>query len=102
MLRTSEITDIFNTFDEIYFVFTEKSKYPLSITCFILANFSIVLSLSFEFSFSSIKLFCILTVVFNAICSPLSPLKFYFNSMYLKLLIFQSNLSGEQKKFLEI
>ena len=29
VLRTREISDIFNTFDEIYLVFTEKSKYPL-------------------------------------------------------------------------
>ena len=31
VLRTREITDIFNTFDEIYLVFTSKSKYPLCI-----------------------------------------------------------------------
>ena len=32
VLRTREITDIFNTFDEIYLVFTsKKSKYPLYI-----------------------------------------------------------------------
>ena len=29
VLRTREISDIFNTFDEIFLVFTEKSKYPL-------------------------------------------------------------------------
>ena len=29
MLRTHEFTDIFSTFDEIYLVFTSKSKYPL-------------------------------------------------------------------------
>ena len=29
MLCTRETTDIFNTFDEIYLVFTSKSKYPL-------------------------------------------------------------------------
>ena len=28
-LRTREITDIFNAFDEIYLVFTSKIKYPL-------------------------------------------------------------------------
>ena len=28
-LRTREISDIFNTYDEIYLVFTEKNKYPL-------------------------------------------------------------------------
>ena len=31
MLRTREITDIFRTFDEIYLVFTSKSKYSLFI-----------------------------------------------------------------------
>ena len=29
VLRTREISDIFNTFDEIFMVFTEKRKYPL-------------------------------------------------------------------------
>ena len=29
VLRTREITDIFNAFDEIYLVFTLKSEYPL-------------------------------------------------------------------------
>ena len=31
VLRTCEITYIFNTFDEIYLVFISKSEYPLSI-----------------------------------------------------------------------
>ena len=31
VLRTHEITDIFNTFDKIYLVFYSKSKYPLFI-----------------------------------------------------------------------
>ena len=29
MLRTRENSDVFNTLDEIYLVFTSKSKYPL-------------------------------------------------------------------------
>ena len=29
VLRTREISDIFNTFDEIYLVSPQKSKYPL-------------------------------------------------------------------------
>ena len=29
VLHTREISYIFNTFDEIYLVFTQKSKYPL-------------------------------------------------------------------------
>ena len=30
-MRTREIAGIFNTFDEIYLIFTEKSQYPLFI-----------------------------------------------------------------------
>ena len=32
VLRTREITDIFNTFDGIYLVFTSKGKYPVSVS----------------------------------------------------------------------
>ena len=53
VLRIREMTDIFNTFDEIYFVFTSKSKYPLLILreiCIyiILKNsFHVILSIMF-------------------------------------------------------
>ena len=34
MLRTREKSDVFNTLDEIYLVFTSKSKYPLCTAAF--------------------------------------------------------------------